>query len=141
VFITVCSMKVVHRGELMMLLQNASCLKNCKIVGGMAKSAMSLGERPSVETLALTLNSIEERDRLSEGRHRRRPRTRYVACIDPEMPWIRIQEDESACITRTTSVETESKCEDDPAQDASRMRQEMDELKGLFQQLLLSKST
>ena len=133
-------MKVVHRDELMMLLQNAGCLKNCNVVSKLSKSAMLLGERPSVETLATTLNSVEENSRVGRKMVGGKPRIRYVACIDPEMPWIRIQEGEAACITRTTGVETDSNGEDCRGDAMSRMKQEMDELKQLFQQLLLSKS-
>lgn len=135
-------MKMVHRDELVILLQNASCLKNCSAVSRLSKSTLLLGERPSVETLAITINSIEEKEFVNGGRVvQRKPRIRYVACIDPEMPWIKIQEGETASITKTTAVETVSNWEDSREDDISRMRQEMDELKQLFQKLVTSKST
>ena len=134
-------MKMVHRDELVILLQNANCLKNCSVVGKLSKPmSLLLGERPSVETLAPTLNSTDEKEFVGGRKLLRKPKIRYVACIDPEMPWIRIQEGESACIAKTTSVETVSNWEDPQCDDTSRMKQEMDELKELLQQLVLSKS-
>lgn len=134
-------MKTVHLDELVILLQNASCLKNCGAVGRMSKSTLLLGERPSVETLAITLNSVEEKEFMGGRKVQRKPRIRYVACVDPEMPWIKIQEGEVACIAKTIGVETVSNWEGPQEGDVSRMRQEMDELKQLFQKLVMSKST
>ena len=132
-------MKTVHRDELVMLLQNANCLKNCSVVGRLCRPTLLLGERPSVETLASTLYSVEEVEPQGGKKHQRRPRIRYVACTDPGMSWIRIQEGETACIARTTSVETSSNKENAQADDICRMKHEMDVLKQLVQQLILSK--
>lgn len=131
---------MVHRDELVILLQNASCLKNCSAVNKLSTPMSLLGGQPSVETLALTLGSIEENGGVGGRKFQRKPKIRYVACIDREMPWIRIQEGETACITKTTAVETMPSWGNHQGDDMSRMKQEMDELKQLLQRLALSNS-
>lgn len=136
----------MHRDELIALMQSAECLKECRVVRNLQHV---LSEKPSSETL---LQAIEHESTTDKSQAAEKQKVRFVACIDPQMPWIKVHPNESASLVRTTSIETicgeEEKRRDDkvtllranekqPA--IEQMRREIDELKELVGQLLLGR--
>lgn len=132
----------MHRDELIALMQSAECLRECRVVRSLQHV---LSEKPSAETL---LQPSEPEDAAKLQVAERQQQVRFVACIDPQMPWIKVHPSESASFVCTTSVETISgedagsdkatllaASERQPA--VEQMRREIDELRQVVGQLLL----